>query len=77
VTVVALRDLCVKSAAASSRLVSCGGVEQVKTRRDLELGVVVGEGIAAVVVGAHQLLHLLQLAHAGQVAAEDFCAGAV
>jgi hypothetical protein len=58
-------DLGVEGAAAGGRLVGGGGVEQVKARRDLELGVVVGERVSGVVVGAHDLLQLLQLAHAG------------
>ncbi len=70
-------DLGVKSAAAGSRLVGGGGVEQVEACSDLELGVVVGERVPVEVIGAHELLQLLQLPHVRQVTAKDLGARAL
>jgi hypothetical protein len=70
-------DFCIKSAAARSRLVGCSWIKQVETRRDLELRVVVGEGVRMEVVSPHELLQILQMPHAGQVATKYLGAGAV
>jgi hypothetical protein len=43
----------------------------------LELGVVVGKGVSAIVVCAHEQLQLLQPLHAGQITAKDAGARAV
>jgi hypothetical protein len=77
VDVAAMADFGIESAAARSRLVGCGGIKQIETCSDLELGVVVGERVKVEVVGSHELLQIVQLPHTFQVAAENLGAGAV
>ena len=69
-------DLGVERATARGRLVGCRGVKQVEARRNLELCIVVGEGVGVEVVGAHELLKVLHVVHAAQVAPKYLSAGA-